>query len=122
MQNRKGKFLKSGTFSRIWDNRPCIAHTGSGPLIDNSVATRRDYYEMGEISNQESEPETTSGDLTSVMTSQHPLHKKQGPVQATVSESASRGGYWDVLSIFRSTNQNSTQRSETNLESQSGHP
>ncbi|KAF6235751.1 hypothetical protein HO173_005946 [Letharia columbiana] len=117
----EGKFLKSGRFSRIWGNRSPTALTRRETIIDNSGPTRRDYYEMGELSNQVSEPESSSGDAPSHQTSQLPAHKPEAPEQATVGEPATRPGYWDMLSIFRSTKKDSTHPSGTYLGSQSGH-
>ncbi|KAL2050957.1 hypothetical protein ABVK25_008856 [Lepraria finkii] len=118
----EGKFLKSGRFSRIWGNQSSTEHPGSETLIDNTSSTRRDYYELTEHSHQGSKLETITGDITSDGLSQLPAHKKEGPVEATASEQSSRQGYWDIMSIFRSTNKDTTNQSKTYPRSQSSHP
>ena len=64
-------------------------------MINSSGSTRRDYYEMREASNQESDLETTAEDTSS--------DKMEGPVKATASESAPRRGSWNIMSIFRTS-------------------
>ena len=66
---------------------------------------------MTEPSHQGSELETITGDISSDGLSQLLAHKKEGPVKATANEPSSRRGYWDIMSIFRSANKDTTNQS-----------
>lgn len=74
----------------------------------NNGSTRREYYEVTEPSQQEKRLKTP------------PVHKKTVSLEgteATATESSSRRGYWDLMSVFRTTKKDSASRSETHLTS-----
>ena len=101
--------MDSGRFSRIWGNRSTTEPLRSETLHNgNNGSTRREYYEMTEPSQQERRLENP------------PVHKKPGSIEATAAtatESSSRRGYWDLMSVFRTTRKDSASQSETHLTS-----
>ncbi len=95
-----------------------MTHTGSEALTENFGPTRRDYYETRELPRQEGVLETTLDDGPSPI----PTRKTKQSKEATASKPTSRRGYWEMMSIFRSTNKGSTTRSNTVRTSHSDHP
>ena len=96
----------------MWGDGSTTESSGGGQTlynnssnIDNS-STRREYYEMTKLSQQETKVEN------------RPVREKTGSVDATeptATESSSRRGYWHLLSAFRTTKKDSASQSETHL-------
>lgn len=71
---------------------------------------------MTEPSEQENELEIIPGGTITGELSHLPAHDSEGSVEATVTTAtkpSSRRGYWDMMSLFRSTNKDSTSQSGT---------
>ena len=75
---------------------------------------------MTEPSQQENQLENVADGIITGEFSDLPAHNGEGSVEATettATKPSSRRGYWDVMSLFRSTNKDSTSRSGTYLSS-----
>lgn len=99
-----------------------MKHAGREPQIDTFGPPGRDYYDMADHPRQEGVLETTPEDLRYDGLSPVPAHKIEQSEEATASKPPSRRGYWDIMSIFRSTNNGSTTRSKTDQTLNPDHP
>lgn len=71
---------------------------------------------MTESSQEENQLENPPGSIIASESSQLPAHDREELVEATetaATKPSSRHGYWDMMSLFRSTNKDSTSQSET---------
>ncbi len=71
---------------------------------------------MTEPSQQENELEIGPGGAITAESSHLAAHNREGSVEATeitATEPSSRRGYWDMMSLFRSTKKDSTSQSGT---------
>ena len=71
---------------------------------------------MTDPSQEESQLENIPGGITTAEFSHHPVRDREGFVEATETTTIkpfSRRGYWDMMSLFRSTNKDSPSQSGT---------
>ena len=71
---------------------------------------------MTESSQEDNQLENILGGMTAGEFSHLPAHDREGLVEATeptAAKPSSRRGYWDMMTLFRSTNRDSTIQSGT---------
>lgn len=100
----KGRFWKSGR----WGHPSSADQSSNGERLDHNSLSKREQYEKAETSRTHSELGASAQAFF-----QRNIQARQGREEADTPESSSRRGYWDLLSVFRSSNKGSMGRSGT---------